>query len=566
MLRNTAILIGIILGCCCSSCQREETDILARAENMMEQQPDKALKLLENLQGKKLSAAGEARYALLYTEALDKNAHPAQSDSLIRIALNHYRKKKPSLSLAKSYFYLGSYFLETGMIQEATENLCEAERIALPLEAWNLLGLISGRLAYIYDHQRDWEHTQKRNKLAEMYFKKAGNKKNENLSYYDQALYFSLDPSSIDSTLYYIQKAKQGFEALKDTSNLINTLIQETSIRHFDKKEAQSPQQLLQKIKILSGSSTVPEAYLLAADIYYRLGQADSARIYLDSLAKFHPTSGMYALRSQLEEEEGNYRKALAAYKKMYALEDSLFSHITENFAYRYAQIYNRQREAETQQKLLYRNRFMTIALFTSVILALLFYFIYRNRWNERNLEITSARLRIIELEKMEEKFKQAQPATSLASRSSVLAFFQRQIEMVKELAEANRQYIHKPETLRKTTENIRKNYSLGEQWEDLKTGIDALHHHIVTHLEKNYGELLTENEIKVCLLTVIGFNVQETALFLNISEKTVYNLRSSVAKKISSDRNLSLEQILENTEKNLRASAFNPPGNDRGK
>ena len=65
------------------------TATLDRAETLMEEYPDSALALLDTLQSP-VSAEENARYALLYSQALDKNYIDVANDSLILIAVNHY--------------------------------------------------------------------------------------------------------------------------------------------------------------------------------------------------------------------------------------------------------------------------------------------------------------------------------------------------------------------------------------------------------------------------------------------------------------------------------------------
>lgn len=70
---------------------RDENVALNRVGALMQSSPDSALMLLQKIDFN--SVVGEkarARYALLYSQALDKNFIDLQSDSLINIALDYY--------------------------------------------------------------------------------------------------------------------------------------------------------------------------------------------------------------------------------------------------------------------------------------------------------------------------------------------------------------------------------------------------------------------------------------------------------------------------------------------
>ena len=61
----------------------------------MDTYPDSALQLLKTIDSKHLvTKEGKARYALLYSQALDKNYIDVTEDSLINIAVEYYKDKK----------------------------------------------------------------------------------------------------------------------------------------------------------------------------------------------------------------------------------------------------------------------------------------------------------------------------------------------------------------------------------------------------------------------------------------------------------------------------------------
>jgi len=71
---------------------------LKTAEELMETSPDSALKVLRGIRRIQLiNPADKALYALLMSQAYDKNDIKIESDSLISIAANYYDKKNPSV-------------------------------------------------------------------------------------------------------------------------------------------------------------------------------------------------------------------------------------------------------------------------------------------------------------------------------------------------------------------------------------------------------------------------------------------------------------------------------------
>ncbi len=74
----------------CGCRDRQITHQLDAAEALMEERPDSALAMLHAIDSTRLAGEPQARYALLKSQALDKNHIDVKDDSLITIATNYY--------------------------------------------------------------------------------------------------------------------------------------------------------------------------------------------------------------------------------------------------------------------------------------------------------------------------------------------------------------------------------------------------------------------------------------------------------------------------------------------
>ena len=119
-------------------------------------QPDSVLNLLgriacpDRLQGK-----AQADYALLYTEALNKQDRIGTDDSLIRIALGYYSKQAPGIPLAKSYFLLGRICQRQGNDTLALKLNLQALAALPPQTQDRTRMLVNYDLGYLY-HKTDF--------------------------------------------------------------------------------------------------------------------------------------------------------------------------------------------------------------------------------------------------------------------------------------------------------------------------------------------------------------------------------------------------------------------------
>ena len=109
--------------------------LLMQADSLMEAYPDSALRILENVEPQQLKTpANQAYYALLLTQARDKNYIVQTDDSLIRIAVQYYDSIGEVAMQAKAHYHWGgvlrdqnNYFHALHLYTNAAQ-LCQAQR------------------------------------------------------------------------------------------------------------------------------------------------------------------------------------------------------------------------------------------------------------------------------------------------------------------------------------------------------------------------------------------------------------------------------------------------------
>lgn len=102
-------------------------ETLYQAENCMEEFPDSALSLLQHISHPEdLKGKAQADYALLYSQACDKNQISITNDSLIRISVRYYEDKDEDFNAAKSYFYQGCVYRNANQDAMAIEAYLKA--------------------------------------------------------------------------------------------------------------------------------------------------------------------------------------------------------------------------------------------------------------------------------------------------------------------------------------------------------------------------------------------------------------------------------------------------------
>ena len=172
------ILLIFLLALPFTGCQKHYpvADKLSQAEIYMNEEPEAALRVLESIGQPDLhTKEHHARYALLYSQALDKNYIDKTNDSLINIAVDYYKDHDDVRAKFLSYYYQGRIYTNANNLTQATLAYLEAEQLVDELGDGYAAGLLYKQIGLIYNsyydfpkglqaHQQAIEHFTKANK------------------------------------------------------------------------------------------------------------------------------------------------------------------------------------------------------------------------------------------------------------------------------------------------------------------------------------------------------------------------------------------------------------------
>lgn len=137
------ILLTLLALCSCGNNSQIEQE-LYQAGQFMRSAPESALSIIEGIDPEDITRRStRAKYALLYSQALDKNYYDIDDDSLIRIAYRYYDKRmcSDSVRFLLNYHY-GRIHQNSDDFQEAIRNYLTAEKYALSAHKNYFLGLV----------------------------------------------------------------------------------------------------------------------------------------------------------------------------------------------------------------------------------------------------------------------------------------------------------------------------------------------------------------------------------------------------------------------------------------
>lgn len=322
--------VGLFLIFSLSTCHGgvNETTLLHQADSLMQEFPDSALAILESIpHPEKLYGSDRADYAIFLTRARTKLYIHESSDSLIRFAVDYYKRSWNDERKMQAYYYRGCVYRDMRCMDLAVKDFLQALKVIPKESEYLYLGAIYENLAGCYEEQNLYEDAMRAyHKAYEIY---TNQKKNDGLFYSvrGEGHVFMLQ-HQLDSSLVYYQKALKIAESIGE-DYYKSVILSELGILFNEKGEYQKANQYISaSISTAPVDSNLFTEYLWKGNILRNLQQMDSARYYLNrskSSPYIYNRGGSYGELYKLEKEEKNYPAAIAAADSFIYYLDSIY-------------------------------------------------------------------------------------------------------------------------------------------------------------------------------------------------------------------------------------------------
>ena len=303
---------------------REHISRLDEAEALLQNKPDSALTILKQLR-REGSQAEQARYALLYSEALDKNHIKVTDDSLIRQAWNHYKHHSKDLRhQCKTLYYWGRIKLRAGDKPGALRLFLKIEEKLKDTNEPYYTGLLYGQIGEVYYEQMNYSRAY--------YFREARNnfRQSDNVREETES---TLDMAAAAFHSKDIEKAMRLYAAALDLADeqkndhLAKASLTNLASLYVVSGKRQIPHDLLQRIELSARQDTL-YGYHTLVDVNLLKNRIDSARYYL-ALAETKTTdirdlADLQYTAYRIEAQSRNFEKATDNIHRYIYLTDSL--------------------------------------------------------------------------------------------------------------------------------------------------------------------------------------------------------------------------------------------------
>lgn len=325
-MKNINVVVAILTSILLSaffSCHKQSyySDELNRANSLMSIAPDSALYILKNIPNPSaLKGKARADYALLFSQACDKNQIFYTDDSLIRIAVDYYHKKKHP-NAAKSFFYLGSIYRNGEQDILAVESFLKAlEKMPDEVDKLRMLTYFNlGERYYMQGLYKDALDMFRKslddalilNDSSLLYF-----------PYYWMAASFRIQDNN-DSALFYYRKALDICETYHDETSIVKTL-EDISITYLYSGDVNEALKMYEHIHSQYGD--VYDSFWNGKFLFLK-NEWDSAKFILlqgARSANFYTKASCFDLLSDIEKKKQNHAQAYAYIDSFNAYRDSI--------------------------------------------------------------------------------------------------------------------------------------------------------------------------------------------------------------------------------------------------
>lgn len=372
--------------------------------------PDSALNLLKGIpEPEKLWGESQATYALLMTQAMDKNYMKFSSDSLIALALNYYTITQTSpVMYAKALFYHGRVMLELDKEEEALKFFLAAKDIYERTKDHKMLALIAEEVGMI-------------NRKQDLYDDALTNFREALTTYKQLKGSLSVISASLNIARVYLFKSEWDSCSLY-YNNALEIAVQKNYLSEIT---------ILHELGILYRSMqnlSEAERYFLAAYeketdeekkymeclslgyLYMQMGQTENARKYLMMSAnssKAYTQISAYDCLYFLEKDIDNFEEAIVYHELADSITNAMEELNSRELIASLQKKYENEklRNDNLQMKVRYTNFILWGTIAFLFVVACMCYYYYKNRNNKK--KIAEIELQIQENEEEIERYQQ---------------------------------------------------------------------------------------------------------------------------------------------------------------
>ena len=542
------LLLGLLA---CS--QNPVNRVLSDAESCIQTFPDSALLILSQLDTLSLSSErAKARYALLYSIALDKNYIDTADVQIIAPAVHYYDCKGTARERMLTWYYLGRVQYNAGDDASSMKSLLRASDEAKKFDSGRYQGMIYTMIAELCAKSFCWEDEREYLESAREVFVSVGDSVSVlNLS--GRLAMNSFNQGDINSTFSQMDSLESRVSSIQ--SLYIPFLIERAyvlaspQVMDYDSSFRDFTQ------AISMGAKLTPKYMAMYASVLDKCGYSDAAQSIYRMLSKLSAEADVLVKYRQMEswEETGQYKFAYEALKSSVLYQNEIVNQVLRQSLFRAQRDYSNLKRQQTQTEK-ERQSFSLICILLALLLVggivsvLVIQTFRRHRMREAEMDRLADSLSTALGEERKENMRHFQENQALKEQFKGL--YATQIKMLES-------------TYRDYEQALRTGAGQKELYDKLLgiiheiKGDDTKQHLFEELIDRNTGNVMTrlreecpglpKNDRMLFAYTVAGFDKTTICMLLgNISSDALNTRRSRLRNYLRTQAPPSLDFFLE--------------------
>lgn len=561
----------IILALCLVACNRHSKhwETLMQVETFIVQRPDSALAVLEHINISELKGKEErARYALLYTQAKDKNYIDETDLSLICEAQKYYKESDNVRYRFLSLYYYGRVLCNNSDFHKAIIAYTEAEALLEKLGDENLSGLLYVQIGNIYRITHDYDKCLEAYKSAYNHYSKAKLDSHMAYSLLDIGIaYWNLTDTAIAEE-YFTQSLMMA-KALND--EYLERICYENLFVLYDEiDENEKCTNIAFELNEKFNSSLFSPVCLASMASYNaKIGDYESIDKYLieawNGTQNKSDSIALYFQSANIMKIIGNTDKALDYFEKginlqneelRYAMQQPIVSIQKDYF----------QNQAEYNSYRLKKNLQIYVTLSIIVFLILLIVFMYmRDRFLKKDLEISKymdlASELQVSIRDKEAKISEFSERISVSEQTHIsqihemsghiAELFHKQYELLDKLSntyyETHGCSKEKESIYEQVKSEINKFANDKKTMAQLERIVNTYKNNVMSHIREEIHSI-SERDIKLLCYIYAGFSAKSISIFVGETTGNIltrkYRLRNKIIRLNTPNAEIMLQEM----------------------
>ena len=493
-----------------------------------------------------MTEADRALFINIKTEAADKLYKEHTTDSLIAEARTFFEKNNDMTRLAKAWYLTGRIHSDWEEWAMATEDFLKAKELTANSTDFSLRGRIADHLGLVNWHNYLYPE-------ARAYYREAYN-------YYQQAhdtigiTYILKQIGETYMANYQADSAILMYKQALSLAELVGNRNIMEGIHHrlgyMYRKKGNYEQALFHLYSGLKYSTEKPYAiYNNIGNLYLQMNRLDSARFYLEQALESSSLPIQCLTNSYLAElaqKEGNPEKAYAYQKKYEELADSLDRSKQMEDVVRLQQKQETKEITREHKSLLRTKNFIILGLMglTAFFVGLAYRQQHKKQYYQREIKKLTETIRENEasIRKLQEQPNQYSGGNIQAKEQ----IEQENLQLLEKFNALNREQCRRHSFLKKLYGGKKDILPAFEkkEWKLYEDAFHSIYPMFTESLKKSFPKL-SEQEIRICQLSVMGVKTSKVADVLLLQADTVSSYKQKIKKSCFPTANKTLEELL---------------------